>query len=70
MLVDGTTGVFVELDRAPIALMAFTVVDDRVVEIDIINDPARLAALGAARRLSGVSATTKSSGSRVLVQAQ
>ena len=45
VLVDGTTGVFVELEGRPIALMVFTVVDDRVVEIDIINDPARLVAL-------------------------
>jgi RNA polymerase sigma-70 factor (ECF subfamily) len=45
VLVDGTTGVLVELDGRPIALMAFTVVDDRVVEIEVLNDPTRLAAL-------------------------
>ena len=45
VLVDGTTGVFVELDGRPIALMVFTVVDDRVAELDIINDPERLASL-------------------------
>ncbi len=63
VLVDGTTGVFIELDGRPIALMAFTVVDDRVEEIDIVNDPARLADLGAQRM-------TKSSGSSVLVHVQ
>jgi RNA polymerase sigma-70 factor (ECF subfamily) len=46
VLVDGASGVYIELEDRPIALMAFTVAGDRVVEIDIINDPARLAALG------------------------
>jgi RNA polymerase sigma factor (sigma-70 family) len=46
VLVDGTTGVFIELAGRPLALMAFTVVDDRVAEIDIINDAERLTRLG------------------------
>ena len=46
VLVDGTTGVFIELAGRPLALMVFTVVDDRVAEIDIINDPDRLTRLG------------------------
>jgi len=46
VLVDGTTGVFIELAGGPLALMVFTVVDDRVAEIDIINDPDRLTRLG------------------------
>src|SRR3954447_6402811 len=46
VLVDGTTATLVERAGTPVALMAFTVVDDLVVEIDIVNDPTRLAALG------------------------
>src|SRR4051794_38765403 len=46
VLVDGTTGTLVVRAGTPVALMAFTVVDDHVVEIDIVNDPTRLAALG------------------------
>jgi RNA polymerase sigma-70 factor (ECF subfamily) len=46
VLVDGTTGVVVELAGRAFALMAFTVVDGRVAEIDIVNDRARLAAMG------------------------
>ena len=46
VLVDGTTGVFIELAGRPLALMVFTVIDDRVAEIDIINDPDRLTRLG------------------------
>jgi RNA polymerase sigma-70 factor (ECF subfamily) len=46
VLVDGTTGVFIELAGRPLALMVFTVVDDRIAEIDIINDPDRLTRLG------------------------
>jgi RNA polymerase sigma-70 factor (ECF subfamily) len=45
VLVDGTTGVLVEVGTRRIALMAFTVVDDRVAEIDILADPERLAVL-------------------------
>ena len=45
VLVDGTTGVFIELAGRPIALMVFTVVDGLVAELDIVNDPDRLAAL-------------------------
>ena len=37
--------VYVEHAGRPIALMVFTVVDDRVAEIDIINDPERLVGL-------------------------
>jgi len=46
VLVDGTTGVVVELGGRAFALMAFTVVDGRVAEIDIVNDRDRLAAMG------------------------
>jgi RNA polymerase sigma-70 factor (ECF subfamily) len=45
VLVDGTTGVLVERRGRPFALMAFTVVDGRVAEIDVINDPRRLRVL-------------------------
>lgn len=46
VLVNGAAGVLVEVDGAAYSLAAFTVVDGRIVEIDIIADPARLAALG------------------------
>ena len=50
LLVDGTTAVLVEVKRRPIALMGFTVVADHIVEIDVINDPGRLLALGLSGR--------------------
>jgi RNA polymerase sigma factor (sigma-70 family) len=45
VLVNGAPGVVVlpEGEDRPFALMAFTVVGGRVVEIDVMNDPARLA---------------------------
>ena len=44
-LVNGTAGLVVFRGRDPFAVMAFTVADDRVVEIDILADPIRLAAV-------------------------
>jgi RNA polymerase sigma factor (sigma-70 family) len=46
VLVNGAAAVAAEVDGAVYAVAAFTVVDGRIVEIDIFNDPARLAALG------------------------
>ena len=45
VLVNGAPGVIVlpEGQNRPFALMAFTVARGRVVEIDVMNDPARLA---------------------------
>jgi RNA polymerase sigma-70 factor, ECF subfamily len=41
-LVNGAAGVVVAPAGKPIAIMAFTVVDDRIVAIDALSDPARL----------------------------
>ncbi|HEX7717883.1 MAG TPA: sigma-70 family RNA polymerase sigma factor [Marmoricola sp.] len=48
VLVNGTAGVAASLDGRPYSVAAFTVVDDRIVAIDIYTDPDRLRALGAA----------------------
>ncbi|MFF7179702.1 RNA polymerase sigma factor SigJ [Streptomyces sp. NPDC008121] len=42
VLVNGAAGVVSLADGRPQALMAFTVADDRIVEIHILADPARL----------------------------
>lgn len=42
VLVNGVAGVLMVRDGMPLTLMAFTVVDDVVVEIDAIGDPERL----------------------------
>jgi RNA polymerase sigma factor (sigma-70 family) len=44
-LVNGAAGVVASKDGAPLAVLAFTVVDGRVAEITILNDPVRLATL-------------------------
>ncbi|MFG3347954.1 RNA polymerase sigma factor SigJ [Streptomyces sp. NPDC048018] len=44
--VNGAAGLVSLANGSPVALMAFTVVEDRVVEIDIVADPPRLASLG------------------------
>ncbi|MFI8967093.1 RNA polymerase sigma factor SigJ [Streptomyces sp. NPDC053493] len=44
--VNGAPGLVSLVDGTPVGLMAFTVVGDRIVEIDIIAGPDRLAALG------------------------
>jgi hypothetical protein len=41
-LINGTAGVVITLDGQPHGVLAFTVVNDRVVEIDIIADPERI----------------------------
>jgi RNA polymerase sigma factor (sigma-70 family) len=45
VLVNGAPGALVTLDGQPITLFAFTVRDDRIVRIDILSDPTRLATL-------------------------
>jgi RNA polymerase sigma factor (sigma-70 family) len=45
VLVNGVAGVAVDIDGEPFSLAAFTVVDGRIVGIDIISDRARLRAL-------------------------
>lgn len=44
-LVNGGIGVVASIEGAPLAVLGFTVVDGRITEIDILNDPVRLAAL-------------------------
>jgi RNA polymerase sigma factor (sigma-70 family) len=44
-LVNGAAGVVVAPDGQPFAVMGFTVVDGKIVEIDAITDPARLGEL-------------------------
>ena len=44
-LVNGAAGVVAFRDGKPLSVLAFTVVGDRIVEIDIIADPDRLARL-------------------------
>lgn len=46
LLVDGVPGVASYVDGRLHGVAAFTVVDGRIVEIDIVTDPERLAALG------------------------
>jgi len=45
VLVNGAAGVAVDVDGQPYSVAAFTVVDDRIVEIDIVTDPVQLRAL-------------------------
>ncbi|MEV6331374.1 RNA polymerase sigma factor SigJ [Streptomyces sp. NPDC051909] len=44
--VNGAAGLVSLANGAPIGLMAFTIVEDRIIRIDIVADPERLAALG------------------------
>ncbi|MET9433712.1 RNA polymerase sigma factor SigJ [Streptomyces sp. NPDC006551] len=46
VLVNGAAGVVSIAEGHAMALMAFTIVDDRIVEIDILADPERLERLG------------------------
>lgn len=46
MLVEGAVGIASYEDGEPVGLAAFTVVDGRIVEIDVITDPDRLHRLG------------------------
>jgi RNA polymerase sigma-70 factor (ECF subfamily) len=41
-LINGAAGVVITLGGQPHAVMAFTVVDDKVVELDIIADAERV----------------------------
>jgi RNA polymerase sigma factor (sigma-70 family) len=44
-LVNGTAGLVNTIDGELISIMSFTIADDRIVEIDILSDPDRLAHL-------------------------
>jgi RNA polymerase sigma-70 factor (ECF subfamily) len=45
VLVNGAAGVIITLQGQPLALMGFTVADGRIVEVDVIADPDRIARL-------------------------
>ena len=47
-LVNGAPGVVVTVNGRPFSIMAFTVRDDKIVEIDAIVDPERVARIAAA----------------------
>lgn len=44
-IVNGAAGVVVTVDSAPVSVMGFTVVEGRIVAIDVVADPHRLARL-------------------------
>lgn len=45
VLVNGAAGVVITLQGQPLALMGFTVADGKIVEVDVIADPDRIARL-------------------------
>ena len=47
-LINGTAGVVITLDGQPHLVMAFTVAENRVVELDLIADPERVGRLASA----------------------
>ncbi len=47
-LINGAAGVVITLDGHPHGVMAFTVVNDQVLELDVIGDPERVRRLSAA----------------------
>lgn len=47
-LVNGVPGALVTLNGRPFSIMAFTVADDKIVEIDAIAEPERVARIAAA----------------------
>jgi RNA polymerase sigma-70 factor (ECF subfamily) len=46
-LVNGSAGAVITQDGDPFAVMAFTIADDLILEIDIVGDPQRIARLAA-----------------------
>ena len=47
-LINGAAGVVITLDGRPHGVMAFTVVNDQIVELDIIGDPERISRVASA----------------------
>jgi hypothetical protein len=45
-IVNGNAGVIVVPGKKPIAVVSFSVVGGRIVEIDLVADPAKLRGLG------------------------
>jgi len=52
-LVNGAAGVVVTADDRPMAVIGFTIADDKIVEIDAISDPQRLPTIAAALLANG-----------------
>jgi RNA polymerase sigma-70 factor (ECF subfamily) len=52
-LVNGAAGVVVTADDRPMAVIGFTIADDKIVEIDAICDPQRLPTIAAALLANG-----------------
>lgn len=50
--VNGTAGAVITMDGHPVAIMDMTVVDGRIVAIDVLGDPERLAALSSTTALN------------------
>jgi hypothetical protein len=46
-LVNGTVGVVIMMRGRPFSVMAFSIVDGKIIEIDAIGDPERVARLAA-----------------------
>jgi RNA polymerase sigma factor (sigma-70 family) len=46
-LVNGAAGAVITVDGRPFAVMAFSVADEKIIEIDIVADPERVATLAA-----------------------
>jgi RNA polymerase sigma-70 factor, ECF subfamily len=44
-LVNGAAGAVITVDGAPVSIVGFTVMNDRIVAIDALVDPERIAAL-------------------------
>ena len=53
VLVNGAPGFLVVRDGEPLALMAVTVQDGKITEMDVLADPARLARLDLAEVIEG-----------------
>jgi RNA polymerase sigma-70 factor (ECF subfamily) len=47
VVVNGAAGALVEVAGRPLAVVGFTVSNDRIVEIDVVADPAKLRLLEA-----------------------
>jgi RNA polymerase sigma-70 factor (ECF subfamily) len=52
-LVNGAAGVVVTAEGQPVTVIGFTIADGKIVEIDAIADPQRLATVAAALLANG-----------------
>ncbi|MDR5701834.1 sigma-70 family RNA polymerase sigma factor [Agromyces aerolatus] len=53
ILIGGRPGVAAVIHGRVVSIMAFTIDDDRITQLDVLADPERLAALGVARVVAG-----------------